>query len=124
MIFTVSGSASISIPEVMQLLLDSQGKRQPTYQDVVSLLAFNRWSAKQDLMKVKGDMMAIKSDIRSEFSLIKKEARDMAVIKKDLDEEARDIAVIKKDFDVALGQIDIDIKRPASDRHSHSTWNG
>jgi len=66
MLFNQSDSAAMSIPEVMQLLLDSQGDRQPTYQDVVSLLGFTRYSLQQDLSIIKDELLEV---LKLEMSL-------------------------------------------------------
>merc|ERR1719215_1803699 len=40
---------SLSIPEIMQLLLDNQGDRQPSLKDVTLMHNFTRWSLKRRL---------------------------------------------------------------------------
>lgn len=64
------GEKCMSITEVMQMLLDSQGQRQPNFQDLVSMLSFTRWSIQQDILSVKSDMSSIKGDIKKDLAAV------------------------------------------------------
>lgn len=74
MLYDRSDTGVLSIEEIMQCLLASQGGRKPTFQDMVSLLGFTRWSVQKDLDVIKNELqLQIATNAQQQGQIICKE---------------------------------------------------
>merc|ERR1740130_1709882 len=62
----------LTIPCIMQLLVENQGWRPTTVYDLCQSGAFHRWTTRNDLLVVKNDMLAGRTEIAADLMNIQK----------------------------------------------------